>query len=450
MNSTPSPPKLGAATATLLVMGSIIGVGIFFTPAKVAARATSSGEVLLVWGLGALAAACGASTFAELGLNRPRAGGWFVYLLDAFGPRVAFLFAWTILGVVATASIAVTADFTATSLTEVWAGVGNEGSASHLAVAASIPIALTALAAGGVKLGALVQNGCMTTKLLALVALAAAGFAVALPGTAVVAPEVVQEVRSFHLSAALLPVLFTYGGWQNLCYVASEVRDPARTLPRAILLGVLGVAVVYMIVNSSILVALGVSGLADNPGFASQVFGARWGEDREWMLALSMAISAFGVCLAVILLTPWIAVAMSERRIFPAWVGARSARTGAPVTALLLQLVLCLAYLFASRTPAWLGRDLGLKPSGLVDSVAFAEWFFHGLVAVALIRFRRAPEWKKLPFAWLAPYVYVGLSVWIVSSNLIDAEVAEIRLGLAVLGLGLLASFWVLRPRPQR
>ena len=120
------------------------------------------------------------------------------------------------------------------------------------------------------------------------------------------------------------------------------------------------------------------------------------------------------------------------------------------MTALILQLSLCLVYLFASRTPAWMGRDLGLKPSGLVDSVAFAEWFFHGLVAVALIRFRRTPEWKRLPLTRLAPYVYVGLSVWIVSSNLIGAEFAEIWLGLTVVGAGILASLWVLRPRLQR
>ena len=439
--------KLGPVTATLLVMGSIIGVGIFITPAQVATHDATPLQVLSVWGLGALAAACGASTFAELGLNRPRAGGWFVYLLESFGPRVAFLFAWTILGVVATASIAVMADFTANSLYGTFGFEGRERSPAHLALSAAIPIGITALAAGGLKLGALVQNGCMVTKLLALVALAAAGFSVA--GSDIAAPlvESAPAENSFHLATALLPVLFTFGGWQSICYVASEVRDPTRTLPRAILLGVLGVALVYLTLNGSMLAALGTEGLAGNRDFAGQVFGAQFGATGERLLAASMSISALGVCLVTILLTPWIAVAMSERRIFPAWVGARHPKTGAPVTALILQLGLCLTYLFISRGPVWAGRDFGMEPNDLVHSVSFAEWFFHGLVAVALMRFRRNADWRPLSFARLAPYVYVALSVWIVASNLFGPDSAQVRPGLYVVGAGLVSAVLFVRPK---
>lgn len=433
--------RIGLPTATLLVMGSIIGVGIFFNPAKVAERAGSAEGILLVWGLGALAAACGAATFAELGLNRPRAGGWFVYLLEAFGPRVAFLFAWTILGVVSTASLAVVADTTAGFAAGFLPALGEEGSPRRLIAAAALPVALTALAAGGLKLGTLVQNACMATKLLALAALAVVGFAVASPGSAAgAAPAAVANGGSFPIAAALLPVLFTYGGWQNLCYIASEVREPARTLPRAILLGVLGVAVVYLTVNVSMLNALGVEGLAGNFGFASDVAREAGGALGERILSLAMTISALGVCLVIILVTPWIAVAMSQRGLFPAWVGAQNERTGAPTVALGFQLVLTLGYLLASRSSVWAGRDLGLDPSGLVDSVAFAEWFFHGLVAFGLLRFRRQADWRRLPFARFAPFVYLGLSLWIVGANLLEAEFAEIRPGLAVVGIGLIVA----------
>ena len=453
--------KLDFWPATLLVMGSIVGVGIFFTPAQVAERVDDPRLFLATWVLGALAAGCGAATFAELGTNRPRSGGWVVYLLDAFGPVAAFLFAWTILGVVATAAIAVIADFCAASLHGLWPGLGAPDTPRGLVLAACIPVGLTALAASGLVLGAGIQGVCMTAKLLAIGALVLAGTAFALPhGTSVdvSAPSPQPGSPVLALAAAILPVLFTYGGWQNLCYVAGETRRPERTLPRAILVGVLGVALLYLAFNGAAVRALGIEGLAGRPDFAERLARSGFGELGVPLVQLSMAVSALGVCLATVLVTPWIAVALAERGLFPAWLGRRHARTGAPIPALLVQCTLALAYLFASRSRAWLGPDRGwdLDPGGLVDSVAFAEWFFHGLVALALLRFRRASRsgahWSTSRWLGPAPYLYLAIAVWVLVANLARARAEEIGLGAGVLLAGSLVAVRVrgrLKPSPS-
>ena len=416
--------KLSALDATLLVMGGIMGIGIFFNPASVAERAREPWAFLLVWVLGGAVACCAAFTFAELGATFPRSGGWFVFLREAFGPFPAFLFAWVVLFVVSTGALAAIAKFCALAVHGALPGwVGEAGSASSHAVALGLLSFWTCVTLLGVKSGALLQNACMVAKLLAVVALVLAGLVFA--GTSTEpggagdpTPAALAAVTSGGSSergsllagilAALLPVFFSYGGWQLVCYIAPELREPERALPRAILCGVLGVIVVYLLLNVSFLRVLGLEGIAGHDDFAARYARASLGPVGERWLSAGMAVSAFGIMGVNVMTTPWMYVAMSREGLFFQRFG-RLSRRGAPAAALGIQaLIVSLYYV----------REL----SDLVDSVVLVEWIFHGLVALALLSLRKKRPELPRPFRSLAyplaPVVYGLAAMVIVVSNL--------------------------------
>lgn len=420
--------SLSALDATLLVMGGIIGIGIFFNPADIATRAFEPWAFLLVWVLGGLIALCAAFTFAELGASFPRTGGWFVYLREAFGPLPAFLFAWVTLGVITTGAIAAVSLFCAQQLQgllpgldqwlqgtnpfesgpagEPQAGLPAAKWASNL-IASGVALGMTGVALSGVKRAALLQNLCMFIKLAAIGALVIFGlFLVNPPSPAPLAEALTEpllqevEQRSIvrGMLAALLPVFFAFGGWQMVSYIAPQVRDPKRTLPRAIILGVLGVIVVYVSVNFAYMSALGIEGLAGNPGFAADIATGALGESGGQWLSAGIVASAMGWVMVTTITAPWLYVAMAEAGVFLRSLGRLSQKNRVPAMALCLQAVISLGYI-------WYGSI-----EFLVDAVVSVEWIFHGLVALALIRIRRRHSELARPFKSplypLAPVVY--------------------------------------------
>jgi len=437
--------KLGLFHATMLVMGGIIGVGIFFNPGQVAAEVPELWAFLGTWGIGGLIAMCGAATFAELGGTFPRAGGWFEFLREIYGPFVAFLFAWVILGVVATGAIALIVSFGSGALLEV-AGVTDER--TLVAVAATLLVLLTALVTRGVKVGATFQTVVMVAKLTAIAALVVAGVvyfapsehaAVAVDRVAVAELPAVAWGGFF---AAMLPVFFSFGGWQHVCYVADSVRDPQRNVPRAILLGVLGVAGVYLLINLAFARALGMEALATMPSgeFAGRAADRMFGDGGARALRAGMAVSALGVCVINVIVTPTIFVGMARSGLFFKSFGKLNAR-GAPVAALGAQLVLALAYLAWAHSEALFGwSSSGMNTDKLTGSVVFIEWVFHGLTAWGLIRLRRMrPElprpYRSLAFP-LAPTVYLVMALGILGYNLANADPSLTGVGVGVLAVG--------------
>jgi APA family basic amino acid/polyamine antiporter len=432
--SAPGPRKsLTLLDTTLLVMGGIIGVGIFFNPQRIAERVPATGPYLALWIFGGFVALAAGFTFAELGGSFPRAGSWFVYLRAAFGPFAAFLLAWVVLCVQSAGAIASIAKFCAQRL-HVLAPelIGGPDSPSERAAAALLVLATTAVALSGVKRAALVQNACMLAKLLVIAALIVGGLAFvreAAPASAMEPMPAAGGVSASGLVLALLPVFYTLGGWQLVGYVAPEVRDPARTLPRALVLGVLGVVLVYLAVNASVLAVLGIDGLARDPDFARTLSVRAFGPVGEQVLAAGMAVSAFGICAVNVITTPWLYVAMAREGLFFAAMGELDPRTGVPRRALLLQLGVTCVYLFGS---------LGF----LVDSVVFVEWFFHLLAAWALLRLRRRQPELPRPFRspWypLAPLAYLATAALVVGGTLATADWRVKGTGLAVLAVGAL------------
>jgi APA family basic amino acid/polyamine antiporter len=291
----------------------------------------------------------------------------------------------------------------------------------------------------------------MLTKLVVIAALVVGGLLfVGHDGSALpAAPAAERAPPSGSFALALLPLFYTLGGWQLVGYIAPEVRDPVRNVPRAILLGVLGVVLVYLAVNASYLAVLGIDGLAGDPAFARSLSQRAFGGLGEKLLAAGMCISAFGICVVNIITTPWLYVAMAREGLFFESVGRVDPRTGVPRRALLLQGAITCVYLL-------------LTLDFLVDSVVFVEWIFHLLAAAGLLLLRaRQPELARpfrSPLYPLAPLLYLAAACLVVGGNLLvpryalDADGQPITLWgvpieLRVLGLSIvLAGALLYRP----
>jgi APA family basic amino acid/polyamine antiporter len=421
-----APKKLSALDAVLLVMGGIVGVGIFFNPRAIAELVPDPTWFLGVWLVGGLVALFGALTFAELGGSFPEDGGWYVFLREAFGPFPAFLFASVVLFVVSTGAIAVMAAICVANLSGLIPAIGPAGSTSAMLAGALIIVAVTAIALLGIKASATFQNACMLVKLAAIAAIVVGAWCCfSAPASA---PDPLVTARPAGLAAgavrALLPVLFACGGWQMLCYVAPQVRDPAKNLPRAILFGVLGVVAVYLAVNAAYVHVLGIAGIAANPQFASETARLVFGDTGASVLRAAMAVSALGVCVVTVIVTPWLYVAMAKEGLFFSRFARTSPTTGVPTAALLAQMVIALAYWLWGRAEV------------VVDAVVFVEWIFHALVAIALLRLRRNRPELPRPFRSvlypLAPVGYLVIATIVVFGNLWNAEVRTVGIGLGV------------------
>jgi APA family basic amino acid/polyamine antiporter len=416
--------ELTTLDATLLVMGGIVGVGIFYTPHAVAQSVPVPWAFLAMWVIGGAIALNGALTFAELGGTFPKAGGWYVFLREVFGPFVAFLFAWVVLFVISTGAIAVMVRVFVDNLPPM-------PRPSGLAIGAATIAIVTGVALRGAKAGATVQNACMLVKLSAIAAMAGVGLLAAQPAHGAPADAATGSGAGSLASgmvAAVLPVLFACGGWQMLCYIAPQVRDPQRTLPRAIVVGILGVVATYLAINVAYVRVLGVQGIAADPQFAGEMARRTLGRTGGELLRTAMAISALGVAIVTIVATPWLYVAMAREKLFFARFAAVGERSGAPTAGLLAQGAITLAYWF------WGEADV------LVNSVVFVEWIFHALVAVALLRLRATrpelPRPFRSPLYPLAPVLYAAFAVAVVLGTLLQANVRDTTIGLSVLLVG--------------
>jgi APA family basic amino acid/polyamine antiporter len=438
--------KLSLFDATMLVMGGILGIGIFFTPPEIAREVTEPGAYLAMWGLGAVAALSGAMTFAELSAAYPRTGGWYVFLREAFGARTSFLFAWVVLLVVSTGACALVARFFSAQVAQL-AGLGPTG---DLVVAACIVLLVTGIGLAGLKSGALFQNLCMLLKVAAAGTFIVFGLALfAEPAQAVVVDAADRTSNGLvdGMLGASLSVLFSYGGWQLISYIAPAVEDAERNLPRAIVMGVAGVAVIYLLVNLAYLRVLGIGGMAaqGDQGMATRMaeltLGANLGAT---FITTAMAVSALGFLVATLITTPGIYVAMAREGLFLRAFGRMHPRTGAPVVALVTQCVLVLLYL------SWSAYDTAHVDT-LTGAVVFAEWIFHGLAGLALITLaRRLGPDRPFRSLWfpLFPATYAALAAAIVVGNLVVTSPKVTMLGVGVLAVGwCVHALWKPAPR---
>ncbi len=409
--------RLGVFSATMLVVGGIIGSGIFLNPAVVARRTGSATLTLAVWGLGAVVALLGAAVFAELGRRRPQAGGGYAYLRDAFGPLPAFLYGWALLLVISSGAIAAVA---MTFASYALALVGSPDLPPQ-PIALGAVILLTLVNIVGVAPGALTQNVFTVLKLAALVVLIGAGlfaplgdaiiFTETFPPPEVASPPTTALGLAGVVGVALVPVLFSYGGWQQTNFVAEELEAPERTLPKALAWGVAIVVVVYLLANVAYLRALGLAGLAASSAPAADTIARVAGPAGRTIVAAGIAASTFGFLDLVILVSPRVYQAMARDGLFFASFARLHPRWRTPVAAIVAQGV-------------WASALLIVGSYGqLLDYVTFADWIFFGLTAASLIVLRRrdaaagVPErgfraplypWSVGAFVLAAAYVVAG------------------------------------------
>ena len=437
--TAPAQPKLvrrlGLFDATMLVMGGIVGAGIFINPAEVARHVSAPWLIVGVWLIGGAIAVLGAFVYAELAARRPEVGGQYAYLRDAWGPLPAFLYGWSLLLVIQSGGMAAVAitfaryflDLTHLPLADGW-------------VAAAALALLTAINCLGVRAGSNVQSGLMLLKILAIVAMVASGLMLAgAYSEAASAPARLPERGMIGaIGAALTPVMFAYGGWQTASFVAAEMRDPRRDLAKGVLMGVAGVVLLYAAVAFTCVYVLGPDGLAETRTPATAVMRAALGENGATLIALGIAISALGFMSQGMLTTPRVYFAMAQDRLFFKGVAKVNARTHAPVVAIALQ--------GAAAIVIALSGSYGQ----ILSYVVSVDFIWFGLTGAALFVFRRrdakGAAWFEAPGHPVTTGLFVAACAAIVAATLYNSPYDSV-VGFAILLAGIPAFLYWRRKR---
>src|SRR3989440_1452956 len=379
MKQAPKPRRqLGLFDATMIVMGGIVGAGIFANPSEVAHRVHTPLLILGVWVVGGLIAMCGAFIWAELATRLPAGeGGQYVYLREASHPAVAFTYGWGLLLITQTGGMAAVAVIFASYFRALTGADWNNS-----VIAAIVLLTLTAINCFGARAGSNVQSALMLLKIAAIAALVVIGFAVGQPAAAGLrSSSLLGQPASFGLlksiGAAMVPIAFAYGGWQTATFVAGEMRDAPRDLSRGLLIGVGGAVALYLAVNLACLRVLGPAGLDATTTPASDVMRIALGERGAQWIAIAITISTLGFLSQSMLTAPRVYYAMARDGLFFNGVGKGFGRTGAPVVAIVLQGVAALVIACSGTY----GEILNFEMT--VDSI------FFGMTAVSLFILRR-------------------------------------------------------------
>lgn len=430
--------EIGALLGAALVVNATIGTGIFKTPAKVARLAGSTGATLAVWVAGAVIALCGALTLAELAASLPRTGGVYEYLRRAWGDRVAFVFGWaklTLLIPSAVGSFAKLAAEAATSLL---------GLAPDARRDARVALGFLALCAAtnllGVRASARQQAAVTAAKYGGVLLLAAVGLFAAVPAraVAVAAPDAQPFAAAASLAgcfAALVPVMWAYDGWADLASLSGEVRDPGRSLPRALVAGTLAVALVYLAANVGYARVLGLDGLrASTTGSnmaAANLATLTLGAAGRRLLSALVLVSCLGGCMSSLLTGSRVFVPLATDGLFVRWLGALSPRTAVPSRAVVVATLLGAAFVLARSFEQ------------LTEAFVVGYFPFYVLAVLAVFRLRATEPGLARPFRVplypLPPLVFLagaGVLLWGAAQDVDANAKAAFAIVLAGLPLG--------------
>lgn len=394
---------LSTFDAACIVIGAIVGVGIFFSPGQVAALVQSPSLALVAWSVGGVLALCGAIAFAELGRRYVASGAQYQALRDAWGPLPAFVFVFCNATAIQAGAIGIIAVICTNNLA---AALGSSGehelsAGVKLAMSSAMILSLTLANVLGVKFGSTIQGFSVVSKILALLAvvgIAAWAKASGRFDTPASEPPAAAMFGPLGVMAALVPAFFAYGGWQHALWIAGEIRNPEKTLPRAIIGGVVVVVIVYVSANWAYLTMLGHQQTATSKSIAAdavaRVFPG-WGARG---VAAAVTVSAFGVLNAQLLSGPRLIYGMArDGRFFTPF--ARLGASGTPIAAILLLGLSGLGLLF-------LAGDKGIDK--LTTGVVFIDGIFFAMTAGTLLKPGFIPKGHApLPLARLAAGVFV-------------------------------------------
>lgn len=425
--STPSAPVLARAIrlphATAMVVGTIIGASIFVQPSEVTSQVHSVSGVLLVWLAAGLLTLIGSLVCAELASTFTRTGGVYVYLTEAFHPALGFLWGWAMLVTMHTGIIAAIATIFA-RYTAFFVPLGTWGSR---AVAIAVILVLSAVNYVGVKQGSRVQTWFTAGKVLAIVAIVALGFALGgrvdqhFVGSAQGATD---TLGGFLL--AMAAGLFAYGGWHMVTYSAEETVEPAKTIPRALLIGTLVVTAAYMAMTAVYLYVMPLDRVASSTRVAADLADTLLGSGGGAAMSAIVMFSTFGALTGIILAGPRVYYAMARDGLLFRWLGEVHPKYATPHRAIVLQ-ALWASVLVATGTFR-----------ALFTRVIYTEWIFFGLLAIGLMLLRRRGAARQYSI-WgypFAPIIFVIVSFAIVARTLMsDPLDSAIGLGLVAVGL---------------
>lgn len=427
---------LGLGAVTALVIGEVIAVGIFLTPAGMARSLGSPFWLLVVWLLMSAMALCGALCYGELAARFPEAGGGYVYLREAYGPAVAFLYGWKCMLVMdpgITAALAV-------GLASYVGYVVALSPGAQKAVAVVTVLVLAAVNIIGVRFGSRLMQWFTALKLGALAVIAVLALALRAGSWSNFVPFVAQRAGSDPMPGALAPALvgafFAFGGWWEISKLTGEARDPARTVPRALAIGVAAVAAVYILTSAVFLYLVPLEHVTSGEAFAAQVGEVLFGSAGGRVFAGIVIVAVLGSLLALLMALPRVYYAMARDGVFFKAVAALDPRFGTPARAIAIQATLASVLVLSGSF------------NQIVAYFIFVTVLFLGLTVAGLFIVRRGsaptaslpltPGYPVTPLLFL--FLVAVLLLLLAGHNPVQAA-----LGVGIVGLGAPVYFWVFR-----
>jgi basic amino acid/polyamine antiporter, APA family len=431
------PRRLGIWSAAAVLVGITIGSGIFRVPSSVAAEVGTVGAIVLLWVVGGVVALFGALTIAELAVLHPRSGGIFVFLREAYGPLPAFLFGWTELLIIRPSSVGAISMLFAEYVQEF---VPMTSGQVRLVAAGTI-LALAAAHIRSVAWGAAVQNVSTVAKVATLSGLAILAFLLGDGSTGAFARSDpgLTPISWGGFGVALIAVMWAYDGWADLTFLGGEVKDPARTLPRALLGGTAAIIVIYLFVNAAYLYVLPVEEMAGRPLVAADAARKIFGEAGAAVVAAMVMTSAFGALNGSTMAGPRVFFAMADDGLFFRHIAAVHPRWRTPWAAIALAAALGIAYV-----------SIGTFEQ-LTDAFVLGVWPFYALAVGAVFILRRdRPDlprpYRTVGYPWV-PLVFLAASVLMLLNAAVEQPLSTLT-GFAVILLGVPVFYAWRRSRP--
>jgi APA family basic amino acid/polyamine antiporter len=430
-NGDTPQPLLRRRDAIAIIVGIVVGAGIFKSPSIVAGVSGDAGWVIVAWAFGALVSLAGALCYAELATTYPHAGGDYHFLTRAWGRHASFLYAWARATVINTGAIAILAFI----FGDYMSNIVSLGPASSALWAALIVIVLTAVNIAGIKASARTQMLLTIIEVGGLVAVAIAGFMATPAGVSPAAFSSTPPLAMFGL--AMVFVLFTYGGWNEAAYISAELKGGRRAIVPVLITSLAILAAVYIVVNIAMLHGLGLKGLADSKAAGADVMERAFGLRGAQLLSLVVAIAALTSINATMIVGARTNYAMG--RDWPAlrFMGGWHAQRGTPRMALIVQAVIALALVVFGSF-----QQDGFK--ALVEFTAPVFWTFLLLVGIALFRLRAKDPGTERPFRVplfpITPIVFCAACAWLAYSSIkYAASQNAVHISLIVMAVGVIA-----------
>jgi basic amino acid/polyamine antiporter, APA family len=424
-------PALSLFDAMAIIVGLVIGAGIFRFPSLVAGSSANEWVFYCLWIAGGLISIVGALCYAELASAYPNAGGDYHFLQRAFGRSVSFLFAWARIAVITTGSIAVLGY----TFGDYASNLYNLGASSSAIYAGLAVLGLTAINILGMPTTRGTQNLLTTLEVLGLLAVAVTGLVLVMPAVAPAAAAAAGPASGLDLSGvplAILLVLFTYGGWNESAYISAEMKDK-RNIMRALVLSLVIITALYLLLNYAYVRTLGLAGLAASKTVAADVLGAYFGDIGAKLISLLIAVSALTSINATIVVGARSNYALGRDWRAFRWLGRWDGATDAPRNALYMQGAVSLALVVAAA--------YGGEIEALVSYTMPVFWLFVLLVGIGIFVLRRkdpdTPRPFKVPLYPFTPLIFVATCAYLLYSSLAYVGV-EAYVGLIILGIGAL------------